>query len=487
MNLNYNDLVYIIGLILIVVGAFMMPSLLVAILYGENSSILSFLITIILSLIIGFIIVKVIKPTPIRLRIRDGFLIVALCWIFASIVSAIPFVISGSIQSPIDAFFEMCSGFSTTGSSILTDVEALPKSMLFWRSFTLFMGGMGILIFTIALLPALGISGQVIARAEMPGPTLDKLTAKMSDTAKRLYLVYIILTLVETILLQLGGMNLFDALTHAFGSTATGGFGIYSTSVAHFDSAYIDIVITVFMTLAGASFRLFFLSFTNGIKELTKNSEFKCYILITAISTLLIGVNLLTNGVYSSFPEALRYSAFQVSSIITTTGYATANYDLWPTFSKMVLFLLIFVGGCTSSTAGGIKVIRIILVFKLIKRSISLRLHPNAVVAIKLDGKSVAADTISATMSFVFLYIAVLFGGTLIVSLDGFDFITSFSAVAVCLGNIGPGFELVGPTMNFSIFSAPVTLLLSLLMLAGRLEIFTIFMLFTPRFWNSNK
>ena len=485
MNLSLRAVCRIIGLALLVVGFSMTPSLITAGIYEEVTAFLAFFATILFAIVLGTILLRSGHYSAVKLKVRDGFLIVTLCWIVSVLLGAMPFILSGSIPNFFDAFFESCSGFSTTGASILTDIESLPKSILFWRSFTHWIGGMGILIFAIALMPSLGISGQNIAVSEAPGPTLDKITPKMSDTAKFLYVTYIIFTLAETILLRLGGMSLYDALIHTFGSVGTGGFSNYNDSVAHFDSAYIDIVITIFMLLSGANFNLYVMSLRRGLRYIFQDAEFRFYLLITGSVTILIAANLYFSDVFRG-AQSLRYSVFQTASILTTTGFATDNFDLWPTFSKMLLLLLMFVGGCSSSTGGGIKAVRILILLKLIRRGIATKLHPNAIVTVKMDNRTVPADTVTSIANHVFLYMLIVFLSTIVLSLNNFDLVTSFTAVFTCVGNIGPGFELVGPAANFSIFAAPAKLLLSFLMLAGRLELFTLIIVLTPRFWNPN-
>lgn len=465
----------------------MLPSLLAAGIYKEVPAFCAFLITIMLLCGVGFPLLYLGQDFEEDLRIRDGFFVVTLVWFAAAFVGAIPFTLCGAVPSFVDAFFESCSGFSTTGCSILTDVESLPKSILFWRSFTHWIGGMGILIFAIALMPSLGISGQNVAVSEAPGPTLDKLTPKISDTAKRLYMIYILFTIIHIILLCLGGMSLFDSLIHTFGSVGTGGFSNYGDSIAHFDSFYLEMVITLFMILCGTNFNLFYLSYKQRWNYFRYDTEFKVYIIIILLFSFLIAANLFFSNIYGGVIESFRYSIFQVSSVITTTGYATADFNLWPTFSKMLLLMLMFVGGCASSTGGGMKVIRIIVLCKLIRRGIATRLHPHAVVNIRLNDMTVPSETVTNTANHAFLYLALTLGSTLLISLNGFDLITSFTSVVTCVGNIGPGFNLVGPMGSFSMFSAPSKLLLSLLMLAGRLELFTLMIILTPRFWRPNR
>lgn len=487
MVLNYRAIIKISGIIIVLLAGFMLPSLLVSAIYGESDAIRAFLCTIMPMFFLGGIILTAVKADLDHLRIRDGYAIVALCWIIGSILGAVPFFISGSIPNFIDAFFETASGFTTTGSSILTDVERLPKGMLFWRSLTHWIGGMGIIVFAIALLPMLGISGQRIAKAETTGPTFGKLTPKLTESAKILYIIYIGMTAAEVVLLVLGGMSLFDSLIHTFGSVGTGGFSNYNASVAHFDSIYVEIVIAVFMTLAGMNFTLYYHALKGRWREFFSDGELRLYLIVLLSAVLLIALNLRTSNTYHSIGQALRYSLFQSASIMTTTGFASADFDLWPTFSKMILFFLMFIGGCSSSTAGGIKVIRILMIFKQMKRGIAIRLHPRAVIAIKINGKPVSADTNSAVANFVYLYIGIFFVGTLLLSLENFSLETTVSAVAACLGNIGPGFHLVGPVLNYSIFSDASTLMLAVLMIIGRLELFTIILLFTRQFWNPDR
>lgn len=487
MVLNYKAIMKLSGIIIIILGGAMIPSLLVSYYYDETDTANSFLLSIVPMLIIGGIIIRTVKVDFTHLKIRDGYAIVALCWTLVSALGAIPFVISGYIPNFIDAFFEAVSGFTTTGCSILTDIEALPKGLLFWRSFTHWIGGIGIIIFAIALLPALGISGQKIAGVETAGPTFGKLVPKLTQSSKILYLIYFVMTILEILLLALGGMGLYDAMINTFGSVGTGGYSNYNASIAHYDNVYFEIVIALFMILAGTNFTLYYFVIRKRWKEFISDSELRLYLLIILSATMLIAFNLWLSNSYDTMGESLRFSFFQTASVITTTGFASANFDLWPTFSKMILFVLMFIGGCSSSTSGGIKVMRILLLLKYIKRGISIRLHPRAVISIKINDKSVPSDTVSAVINFTFLYFAVFLIGTLLLSLDNFDLITTTSATAACLGNVGPGFNLVGPVMNYSIFSDLSTLLLSFLMLIGRLELFTIILLFTRQFWNPDK
>lgn len=489
MNLNIKAFIRSLGVLMMVMGAAMILPLIVSAIYNEVAVMQYFIYTIIPVCLIGFLIYYKVIPSQTNLTVRDGFLIVSVCWILASVISAIPFVLSGAIPNIFDAFFECSSGLTTTGATILTDVEALPKGLLFWRAFTHWLGGMGILVFAVALLPSLGIGANILASAEAPGPTMDKIAPKISDTAKNLYKIYAVITLLEIVLLMMAGMDFFDASTHTFGSVGTGGFSNYNNSVAHFNSVPIEMIITVFMILSGVNFNLYYYSLrkSGGIKNLFADEEFKLYMIIIAVITTLISLNLWFSQTYDNLGQSFRFSVFQTASILTTTGFATANYDVWPTFSKMLIFTLMLIGACSSSTAGGVKVIRFLVVIKLIKRSIQVRLHPNAIISIKINDKKLSIDTVSEIANFIFLHILVVAVSTLLVSLNGFDIITNLSAVLTCIGNIGPGFNLVGPVMNFSIFSNPVKFLLSLIMLAGRLELYTFIVLLMPRFWQQDK
>ncbi len=487
MVLNYQLVLKTLAMIGIVLAAAMLPSVGVSVIYGEWHTALSFLTVIVPMAVAGFVVTKVLRPKSQVLKMREGFLVVGASWFLASLAGSLPFLISGAIPRFADAFFETASGFSTTGASILTEIEILPKGILFWRCFTHWLGGMGILVFAIALLPRLGISGQRIVRAETPGPTLDKLKPKISDSAQILYVMYGGMTIVETILLMLGGMDWFDALTHTFSTVGTGGFSNYGASIGHFDSLYIDLVIAVFMLMAGINFNLYYHLLKGQWKSFFADGELRFYLLIISGVTLIISAALYLSGMYHSIGQALRDAFFQTASIITTTGYATADFDFWPPLCKSLLFILMFIGGCSASTGGGIKVTRILVLVKLLKRGIYRRIHPQAVYPVKIDGRPVNADTVSGITSFVFLYLVVFFAASLVLSLENFDLLTTFSATVACLSNVGPGFSLVGPAMNFSIFSDFSKIFLSFLMIMGRLELFTILLLFSPTFWNPDR
>lgn len=478
--MNFLMVLKSLGILLICEALVMFPSLIVAILY-DGIDVLPFIYTIIVLVIIGFM-GMLVKPKNKNIYARDGFAIVALGWILISFFGSLPFVFSGAIPSFIDAFFETSSGFTTTGASILTNVEVLPKGIMFWRSFTHWVGGMGVLVLTLAILPSVGAGTLQIMKAESPGPNPGKLVPRVKQTAKLLYNIYILITAVETILLCLGGMSLYDALIHTFGTVGTGGFSNKNLSVGTYNSVYIETVITFFMIMCGANFSLYYQALKGGIKSIFKDEEFRLYLGIIISSIILITLNI--NGtVYKSLWESLRHSSFQVASIITTTGYASTNFDLWPVFSKIVLLLLMFVGGCAGSTAGAIKNVRILLSLKIMKRELLKIIHPRAVYTVKFGGKVVEDDTLTEVLVYFFMYILIFVGAVLVVSVEGKDFVTTVSSVAATLGNIGPGLSMVGPMGNFSQMSDISKVVLSFCMIVGRIEIYPILLLFIPSFW----
>ena len=488
MLLNKRPIIKILMAVMALVGAAMLIPAVVALIYKEKDIFFDFIVCAVPMIIIGIAVIKILPPGDNNtLRMRDGFFIVAMAWTGMSVLGALPFVISGAIPNFIDAFFETASGFSTTGSTIVGNIEALPHGILFWRSFTHWLGGMGVLVLTIAILPMLGIGGAKIMRAETTGPTMDKISGTVNDSARKLYTIYIGVTLVEIIFLMFGGLDLFEASTHTFGTVGTGGLSTHSESIAAFGSVYVEMVIAVFMLLAGINFNLYHYLFTGKPRIMLKDPEFRTYIGIIAGSTAFITVMLLIKHLYGSIGQALRYAFFQVVSIITTTGYGTADFDTWPIPCRMLIFLLMIVGGCASSTGGGAKVIRIMLTLKLIRRGAQTRLHSSAVRPIKLGGKTVDEDTLSNVKSFMIIYVMTMLIGTVIVSLDGYDLVTSLSAVVATVSNIGPGFNLIGPSCNFVLFSYPIKFLLAMFMIAGRLELYTIYMMFTRVFWKENR
>ena len=472
---------FVIGRILWTEAALLLLPVLTALLYGEP--VLPFLGPVLLLLIAGLPFRK--KPKQTALYARDGFAVVALAWLLMSAFGALPFLISGYIPSYIDAFFETVSGFTTTGATILTAVEPLSQSVLFWRSFTHWIGGMGVLVFVMAVLPMTDGRGMHLLRAEMPGPSVGKLVSRMSDTAKILYGIYLAMTLIEIVLLLLGGMPLFDSCIHAFGSAGTGGFSSKNLSVGAYDNVYFDVVIGIFMLLFGVNFNLYYFLLVRRFRDVFQSEELWAYITIVGASVLAIAVDIL--HMYESFAQSLRYSFFQVASIITTTGYATADFNLWPTFSKGILVVLMFVGACAGSTGGGIKVARIVILAKASWGDMRKMLHPNAVTTTRFEGKALTDKHIRSVHLFITVYLLVFTVSFLLLSLDGFDIVTTFTALTACINNIGPGLEVVGPMGNFSGFSWWAKLLLSFDMLVGRLEIFPMLLLFAPSIWKRRR
>ncbi len=476
--MNYKAIGYTLGWILIFAAAALLFPCICALIYHEPYVRMFFSCSMLCGLLGFFLAIK--KPGNPSMYSREGYITVALGWILLSLVGALPFILSGAVPSFIDALFETVSGLSTTGASILNDVEVLPKSLLFWRSFTHWIGGMGVLVLLVAILPLFGGSNLYLLKAESPGPSVSKLVPKVKSTAKILYGIYIGLTALEVVFLLLGRMNLFDALTTSFGTAGTGGFGVRNDSIAGF-SPYIQIVITVFMILFGIDFSIYHLLLIRNIRSLFKSTEVKTYLALIALSTLIISFNCLS--LFSGFGESLRHSAFQVAATITTTGYTTADFDLWPSLSKSLLLLMMFIGACAGSTGGGIKVSRIIILFKSIAKEIKLAAHPKSTVKISMNGHLVEHETVRAVNVFMAAYLVIFALSVLVISIDGFDFTTNFTAVLASLNNIGPGLSLVGPTHNFSLFSPLSTVVLTLDMLIGRLEIFPVLMLFSPYTW----
>lgn len=461
-------------------GIVMIPSLFIAVIYkGYDARAFAITIEILLSLgVLGLLN----QPKNKSIYTRDGFAIVAIGWLLTSFFGALPFVISGAIPSMVDSFFEASSGFTTTGASILKNVEALPQGILFWRSFTHWIGGMGVLIMTLAILPSAGAGTLQIMKAESPGPNPSKLVPKMGQTAKILYGIYLIITIIQVILLKIAGMPWYDSIIHTFGTVGTGGFSSKALSIGTYNNVWIEIIITFFMLICGANFSLYYQALKGNIKGIFKDQEFKCYIGVVFISILLITLNI-HGSVFHTLGQAIRHSSFQVASIITTTGYATTDFNLWPLFSKMILLGLMFLGGCAGSTAGGIKNIRFLLLFKVLRRELLKIIHPKAVYTVKFGDKSVDEETLKGIASFFFVYMAIFVGTILIISLEGFDVMTSISSVATSIGNVGPGFGMVGPMGSFADFSDLSKIVLSMCMIIGRLEIYPILVLFVPEFW----
>lgn len=477
--MNHKIIRHILGWVLkIEAGAMLLP-LICAFIYKEYQCVNSFIISIILCLTAGFALS--IKPPEKRsMYAKEGFISVAFSWILLSLFGALPFIISGCIPNYADAVFETVSGFTTTGASILADIEIVPYSMIFWRSLTHWIGGMGVLVFLVALLPLSGSNNMYLIRAESPGPTVGKLVPKIKTTAKILYLIYIFLTVLQIILLLAGGMTWFEALTHAFGTAGTGGFGIKNSSLADY-SPYLQYVIAIFMLIFGVDFSIYHLLIMKKPRLILKSDEFKGYICIIAVSVALICINCL--GYFDSFGETLRHSIFQVSSVITTTGFSSDDFDKWPEFSKTILVTLMFIGACAGSTGGGIKVSRVIVLLKSIVKEIRICAHPKNTLKITMNGRVIEHETLRAINVFIMAYVGIFTFSLLIISMDNFDFTTNFTAVAATINNIGPGLAKVGPASNFSQYSILSKIILSLNMLAGRLEIFPLLMIFSPYTW----
>lgn len=477
--MNKKMIIYILGKMLGVEGALLLIPALVSLIYGEKTGVSFLIVAAVLGVI--FLIFGRKKPKNNRIYGKEGFAIVGLAWILWSLFGAIPFVITGSVPNYIDAFFETVSGFTTTGSTILQEIESLPMGINFWRCFTHWIGGMGVLVFVMMVTSLDDENAMPLMRAEVPGPEADKLVPKARSTAKILYQMYFVLTAAEVVLLMFGGMNLYDALVHSFSTAGTGGFSNRNSSVAFYDSAYIDGVITVFMILFGINFNLYFLLLLKNWKSVLKNEELGAYLGIIAAAVAVITINILS--IYENVFHAFRYASFQVASVITTTGFYTADYELWPELSKVVLLTVMFIGACAGSTGGGIKVCRFVILCKSIRQEIRKILHPNVVTMVKINGKKVSNDTMRGINTFFAAYIFILVMSVLIVSVDNFDFATSFSGVLTTINNVGPGISKVGPVENFHMFSPLSKLVFCFDMLVGRLEIFPYLLLLSPDLW----
>lgn len=487
MSFKIRTTLRIEGSLLLVLAVSMIIPLLIAFFEKETEAMRAFLTVISGCIVLGLIPFIFFGPSQRKIKNRDGFFIVSASWFLASIVGALPFFLSGAVGTFTDAFFESCSGFTTTGSSILTDVEILPRSILFWRSFTHWLGGMGIIVFITALLPVFGINGQLIANSETTGPTKQKITAKFSDTSRQLYTIYLIMTIIQILLLKAGGLTWFDSAIHTFGTVGTGGLSSYNDSISHFNSAYVELVTAFFMLLASMNFSLYYLACKRGVKQIIKDEEARFYLItVASVTTAIAAYNWIFDG-FSQIGQKLLDAFFQVVSIISTTGFMTDDFDAWPTFSKMMILMLFFIGGCSSSTGGGVKAVRVLIGLKLVRRGVSIKLHPNRIAPVTLNDRELSSDVVINVSNFIFTYISILFLGTLLISANGYDFITNLSAAASSLGNVGPGFNMVGPTMNYAFLSDFSKWVCSVLMITGRLELFTVLTLFSRRYWNSDK
>ncbi|HUU38446.1 MAG TPA: TrkH family potassium uptake protein [Candidatus Desulfaltia sp.] len=478
--MNFRAVIAIQGLLLIFQGFFMLLPLGFSLYYGDDD-VVPILVSAGITLAAGFLL-RLLFRFQGELRLKESFATVSLGWVFAALFGALPFIISGYIPSFTNAFFESMSGFTTTGATILADIEALPHGLLFWRSLTHWLGGMGIIVLSLAILPLMGVGGMQLYKAEIPGPTPDKLTPRIQQTAKSLWGVYVLLSVVETGLLMAGGLNLFDGLCHTFGSMATGGFSTKTASIGHFNSVYIEAVVIVFMVLAGTNFALHFHSLKGRPSAYWKSEEFRFYLgVILFFTVLLTAANAL-----AFFPKVLdsfRYSAFHVVSITTTTGFTTFDFGQWPAAARIILLILMFIGGSAGSTGGSIKILRIMILVKQVRAELKKLLHPRAVISVRVDGQPVQPRVVINILSFIFLYIMIFIAASLVMGLLGLDLDSAFSSVAATLGNVGPGLGIVGPAAHY--FHVPMLgkWILAFCMLAGRLEIYTVLVLCTREFW----
>ena len=481
--MNYSVVIYILGWIMEIEAAFLALPGIVSAIYGESGG-FAFLWVALGSAVVGSVIILH-RPKNMRFYLREGFVTVALSWILMSVIGCLPFVINGDIPHFADALFEMISGFTTTGATVVSDVEGLTKGSLFWRSFSHWIGGMGVLVFLLAIVPMAGGSHMNLMKAESPGPSVGKLVPKVRQTAKYLYIIYFTLTMIEVIFLLFGGMNLFEALTTAFGTAGTGGFAIWNDGFVSV-SPYNQWVVTIFMLLFGVNFGFYFLILTGKLRDALKFEEVRIYFIIVIASAVFIFINLWHFALYAP-AEGIRHAFFQVASIITTTGFASANFDLWPETSRTILVILMFIGACAGSTGGGIKVSRFIIAFKSFIKEIISYLHPRSVKKIKVEGKPLEHETLRATNVYFMTYMVIFAVSVLLVSIENKDLVTNFTAVAATFNNIGPGLSLVGPMANFGHFTDFTKYILMFDMLAGRLEIFPMLLLFCPAVWKRRR
>ncbi len=480
--MNYKMIGRFIAQILAISAVFMLPALIISWCCGEAAAANAFVQTLLLIGVISSALLLLCRGAPKAFHAREGMVCVGISWVVLSLTGCLPFYLSGEFPSFIDAFFETVSGFTTTGSSILSDVEALSKGILYWRSFSHWLGGMGVLVFLLAIIPSTGGNGYTmhLLRAESPGPDVGKIVPRMKKTAAILYTLYVVLTIINMLFLLAGGMPLFDAICTAFGTAGTGGFGIKNDSMASY-SPYIQNVTTVFMALFAVNFSCYYLLLIGQFRSVFKDEELRLYLGLIFGSILLITLNI--RGLYDSLWDTLRHASFQVSAIITTTGFATADFDVWPSLAKTILLCLMVCGGCAGGTGGGFKCIRILLLFKGIRRNIRQVISPNYVKVIRSNGRAISERVVTNTFAYFAAYVMLMIVSVLVISIDGYSFGTNFSAVLSCVNNIGPGIEAVGPTCNFSGFSAFSKLVLSFDMLAGRLELFPILVMFSPDMW----
>jgi len=478
--MNLKALLYLLGALLIFLAATMVLPVIVSLIYGEGD-LIPLMISSAITAISGGILFITCRIKH-ELRIREGFALVTFAWLAFALFGSLPFYLSGYIPSFTDAFFETMSGFTTTGATILQDIEILPHGLLFWRSFTHWLGGMGIILLSLAILPLLGVGGMQLYKAEVPGPEHDKLSPRIKDTAKILWEVYIIISLVEAILLYIGGMNVFDALCHTFGTMATGGFSTKNASIGYYNSAFVDYVIIVFMLIAGINFSLHFATLKGDLKSYTKSPETLFFLSLIFIGTLAIYLDIYLFHAYSA-QDALQKSLFQSVSIITTTGYGTDDYEQWGAASQLVLFVFMFLGGCAGSTGGAMKIIRSLVLLKFGLNEIKRLIHPNAVLPVRIGHRTIPREIVSNIAGFFLIYLVIYVIGVIFMALLGLDILTALGSVAATIGNIGPGLGSVGPTDNYASIPATGKWILSFMMLVGRLEIYPVIILLTRSFW----
>lgn len=476
--MNYPVISKVLGRVMGLEAVLMIPSMITALCYGE--SLLWYVETAAVAAVLA-VLLNLPKVKDKDFYAREGFTSVALAWVLMSAVGALPFVFSGEIPSYIDAFFEIVSGFTTTGATIITDIEAMSKGLLLWRSLSHWIGGMGVLVFIMAVLPMSEERSMYIMRAEVPGTTFGKLVPRIRTSSAITYLIYIVLTVILIVLLCAGGMPFFDSINHAMATAGTGGFSVKQLSIGYYDSVYIDIVTSIFMLLFGVNFSVYFLLLVRKFKAALTDSEFLGYFGIALGAAVLIALDIIDE--YGGFWNAFRYSLFQVSSLMTTTGFATADFTLWPAFSKSILIIVMLIGASAGSTGGGLKVSRVIIFFKCAAAELGRMLNPRRTVSIRVNGKAIATSTVHNTLVFISLYFLLTFVITALVSLDGYDFETTFASVVSCMSNVGPGLGPAGPMGSFDIYSDLSKVLLSFAMLAGRLEIFPMLLLFSPDTW----
>lgn len=482
--MNFKTVIYLLGRLTLFCVACMTIPLCLS-LFNNDTSLPAFMWSICLSIVVGLLFIKQGEFKAATLTLREGMATVTLAWLLISLLGALPYFLSG-ILDPVSAFFESVSGFTTTGATTIDDIEILPHSILLWRSLTHWIGGIGIIVLFIAMLPQMGGSAVHLFNAEVSGPTSERVVPRIKNTAFSLCMIYITFTVTETLLLMFCGLNLFDALTHSLSTIATGGYSTYNTSVAHFNNIYIESIIAFFMILSGGNFALYYITYKKGLKKLWRDTEFKTYIGIITVITIAISINLYVDNLFNAF-ESVRHALFQVASIISTTGFVSNDFEAWPSFSKLCILLLMFIGGCAGSTAGGLKVSRIVLLLKLVGQELKRTIHPKMVLNIKINNKSVAAPVIGGITRFFFIYMTLFFFLTILISTTGLGMIDSIAVIAATISSVGPAFGVAGATCTYSSITAFGKIIICIAMLLGRLEIFTLLVLLRPEFWRTSR